>query len=150
MNKGIPFVTVSYAQSLDGSIAGEKGEPLAISCQESLVYTHALRACHDGILVGINTILSDDPALSTRLVEGENPRPIVLDSHLRIPHTACVLDLSSPVRPVVFTTAKSGEEKQKALRDKNVCVIVLPTDVGGRISLKHVLSCLGKMGRGGQ
>lgn len=144
--EGLPFVTVTYAQSLDGSIASAKGEPIAISCKESLVYTHALRASHDGILVGINTIISDDPALSTRLVAGESPRPIVLDSHLRIPHTAKVLQPGNSVRPIVFTTSESCPEKQEALRALDACVIELPADSHGWISLKHMLPCLGKLG----
>lgn len=144
--EGLPFVTVTYAQSLDGSIAGAQGEPIAISCKESLVYTHALRASHEGILVGINTILSDDPALSTRLVAGENPRPIVLDSRLRIPHTAKVLHRDNPIRPIVFTTSESGEEKQQALRALDVCVIELPSDAHGWINLKHMLPRLGELG----
>ncbi len=144
--KGLPFVTVTYAQSLDGSIAGSKGEPIAISSEESLVYTHALRARHDGILVGINTILSDNPALSTRLVTGTSPRPIVLDSRLRIPLTARVLRQDNPVRPIVFTLLDSGEEKRQALRTMDVCVIELPADSHGLISLEHMLPRLGKLG----
>ena len=143
---GIPFVTVTYAQSLDGSIAGRKGEPIKISCQESLTYTHALRACHEGILVGINTVLSDDPALSTRLVSGTNPRPVVLDSTLRIPLTAKVLREDAPTSPIIFTTQRSDPQKREALHNMNVCVLEVPYDDSGMISLKHAMACLGKLG----
>src|SRR5690606_10285843 len=85
---GRPFVTLSYAQSLDGSIAIRSGEPLVLSGPESLCFTHHLRSIHDGILVGIGTVLSDDPQLTVRHCEGESPQPIVLDSQLRIPSTA--------------------------------------------------------------
>ncbi len=144
--EGIPFVTVTYAQSLDGSIAGLQGEPVAISCEESLVYTHALRACHDAILVGVETVLSDDPALSTRLVEGESPRPIVLDSMLRIPDNARLLAADNSVRPVIFATDQSAPERQALLREKNVCVKILPADPYGWLALPDVLDCLGGMG----
>ena len=144
--EGIPFVTVTYAQSLDGSIAGLEGQPVAISCKESLVYTHALRACHEGILVGIDTVLSDNPALSTRLVDGTSPRPVVLDSMLRIPDDAQLLAADNPVRPVVFTTDKSSPERQQALRRKKVCVKVLPAGAHGWLDLSDVLTCLGTMG----
>ena len=80
-----PFVTLSYAQSLDGSIATAAGQPLRISSPQSMIMTHALRAAHDAILVGINTVLADDPSLTVRLDEGNNPQPIVLDSQLRMP-----------------------------------------------------------------
>lgn len=80
-----PAVTVAYAQSLDGCIALERGVPTALSGSESLLLTHRLRAAHAGILVGVGTVLADDPRLNTRLVPGGSPRPIVLDSRLRTP-----------------------------------------------------------------
>jgi 3,4-dihydroxy 2-butanone 4-phosphate synthase/GTP cyclohydrolase II len=89
---GRPFVTLAYAQSVDGSIALEPGRPSPLSGPESLRLTHALRAAHDGILVGIGTVLADDPQLTVRLVEGRSPRPVVVDSRLRIPEGARLLD----------------------------------------------------------
>jgi len=83
-----PFVTLSYAQSLDGSIAVHPGETLALSGAESTCLTHQLRSLHDGILVGISTVLTDNPQLSVREWDGPNPQPIVLDSHLRMPTSA--------------------------------------------------------------
>lgn len=144
--KGIPFVTVTYAQSLDGSIAGLRGEPIAISCHESLVYTHALRACHEGILVGIETVLSDNPALSTRLVDGRSPRPVVLDSMLRIPHNAQLLQAADSIRPIIFTTDKSSTADREALRAKNACVKVLPASAHGWLALDDVVLALGELG----
>ena len=79
-----PFITLSYAQSWDGSITSRCGEPLNFSGAESRRLTHQLRSLHDGILVGIGTVLSDDPQLTVREWSGANPQPIVLDSHLRI------------------------------------------------------------------
>src|SRR5687768_14040118 len=83
-----PFVTLSYAQSLDGSIAVNSGASLALSGLESTCLTHQLRSLHDGILVGISTVLTDNPQLSVREWDGPSPQPIVLDSHLRMPATA--------------------------------------------------------------
>lgn len=85
-----PFVTLAYAQSWDGSITTRCGEKLNFSCKESTELTHQLRSLHDGILVGIGTVLSDDPQLTVRDWDGPNPQPIVLDSHLRIPNSAKV------------------------------------------------------------
>jgi riboflavin biosynthesis pyrimidine reductase len=63
---GRPFVTLSYAQSLDGCISARAGEALALSGAQSLTLTHQLRASHDAILVGIGTVLSDNPQLTVR------------------------------------------------------------------------------------
>src|SRR4051794_24685033 len=86
-----PIVTLAYAQSLDGSIATAARRPLALSSQPALKLTHQLRAEHDAILVGIGTVLADDPLLTVRLVNGPNPVPVVLDSRLRLPSTARLL-----------------------------------------------------------
>ena len=82
---GRPFVTLSYAQSLDGSIADRPGRPLALSGPQAMALTHGLRAAHEAILVGIGTVLADNPRLNVRLVDGPDPQPMVVDSRLRFP-----------------------------------------------------------------
>lgn len=83
-----PFITLAYAQSWDGSITTRSGETLNFSGEESLRLTHQLRGIHAGILVGIGTVLSDDPQLTAREWPGPDPQPIVLDSQLRTPANA--------------------------------------------------------------
>lgn len=83
-----PLVTLCYAQSWDGSITIRPGESLALSNELSMRLTHRLRSLHDGILVGIGTVLSDDPQLTVRECEGLSPQSIVLDSKLRMPGSA--------------------------------------------------------------
>jgi hypothetical protein len=68
---GHPQVTLSFAQSLDGSITAQRGLAVALSSPESFRMTHSLRARHDAIAVGVGTLLSDNPSLNTRLVQGE-------------------------------------------------------------------------------
>jgi GTP cyclohydrolase II len=80
-----PFICLSYAQSLDGSIAAQPGKPYPISGRASLAMTHQLRAMHDSILIGIGTALADNPQLNVRLNEGDDPDPVILDSTLRLP-----------------------------------------------------------------
>lgn len=86
----LPFVTISYAQTLDGSIAPLERTRLDISSKTSFRLLHSLRARHDGVLVGINTVLADQPRLNVRdplpgvAIPQAQPRPIVIDSHLRI------------------------------------------------------------------
>ncbi|MHC4240051.1 MAG: RibD family protein [Planctomycetota bacterium] len=91
---GRPFIAVSYAQSLDGSIATASRQPMQLSGSESMCLTHQLRACSRFILVGIGTVLADNPRLTVRLVEGENPQPIILDTHLRTPPDANLVQRS--------------------------------------------------------
>lgn len=88
-----PLFTITYAQSLNGAITARRGEPTVISGDDSMHITHLLRAAHDGILVGVDTVLSDDPRLTARISgrEVQNPRPIILDSQLRTPSSARAL-----------------------------------------------------------
>jgi riboflavin-specific deaminase-like protein len=86
-----PFVTLAYAQGWDGSITTRRGDVLPLSGTESNRLTHQIRSLHDGILVGVGTVLTDDPKLTVREWNGPNPQPIVLDSHLRIPCSARLL-----------------------------------------------------------
>jgi riboflavin biosynthesis pyrimidine reductase len=101
------FVTVAYAQSLDGSITVARGQRYALSGPESMQFAHTLRAVHDGILVGVGTVLADDPELTVRLVEGPDPQRIVVDSRLRTPAHSKLL-AGPGRRPVWVATASSG------------------------------------------
>lgn len=83
-----PFVTLSYAQSWGGSITTIQGQPVVLSGADSTRLTHQLRSLHDGILIGIETVLSDDPQLTVRHWHGQNPQPVVLDTTLRMPPSA--------------------------------------------------------------
>jgi len=90
-SRGRPFVVLSYAQSVDGSIAGPQRERVRLSGPESMRLTHIIRTLCDTILVGIGTVLADDPHLTVKQVPGSNPHPIVLDTHLRTPEKARLL-----------------------------------------------------------
>ena len=102
---GRPVVTLSYAQSLDGCLTTQRGVRLTLSGPESRRMTHSLRAAHDAILVGIGTLLADDPSLTARLVGGPHPRPVVLDRLLR---TAPGLRLAEEGRPEALDCARPG------------------------------------------
>ncbi len=83
-----PFVVLSYAQSVDGSIAGRNRERIRLSSPESMRVTHGIRALSAGILVGIGTVLADDPRLAAFDGAGPQPQPVVLDTHLKTPPAA--------------------------------------------------------------
>lgn len=135
-----PFVTLSYAQSVDGSISRCRGEPLALSGPESLQFTHQLRANHAAILVGVGTVLADDPRLTARLVPGTSPQPVILDSNLRLPLTARLL--TNERAPWIMTTAVAPPEHEAALQAAGARVIRLPADKEGRVGLTAVLDYL--------
>lgn len=143
-----PFVTLSYAQSLDGSISAQQGQPFALSGPESLRMTHQLRAEHDAILVGIGTVLADDPRLTVRFGEtdGRQPRPIVLDSHLRLPLTAKLLQ--HPQKPWVITTEQADNGRWQALTAAGAVVWHVPANAEGRVALPAMLALLGQQGIG--
>ncbi len=141
---GRPLVTLTYAQSLDGSIAGRPGHPLAISCSQSQTFTHSLRATHDAILVGIGTVLADNPRLNVRLVPGANPQPVLLDSRLRFPHYANLL--KDGTHPWIATTATAEASRQEELEGQGARVFRLPMAAGGGIDLPALLAKLAEMG----
>lgn len=117
-----PFITLSYAQSWDGSITTHSGETLCISGNESMQITHQLRSLHDGILIGVDTVLSDDPQLTVREWSGSNPQPIVLDSQLRTPANAKLC--SHPDRQCWVMTANSDAQSP----EDNIEVLTVHSD----------------------
>jgi riboflavin-specific deaminase-like protein len=140
---GRPQVTLSYAQSLDGSIADLPGRPLALSGSQSMAMTHSLRAAHDAILVGIGTVLADNPRLNVRLVPGPDPQPVVVDSRLRFPPYASLL--KNPRAPWIATGDSADPERQQALEAAGARVLRLPGS-NGWIDLAELLDHLGVMG----
>lgn len=140
-----PFVTVSYAQSIDGSIAAAANDTISLSCERALEMTHLLRAEHDALLVGINTILTDDPHLNVRYHEGPNPQPVVLDSHLRFPLQATLLQHGHRP-PIILTTHAAPQEKEQQLLQAGARVIRLESESGGRVDIPEAMSRLREMG----
>lgn len=139
-----PFVTLSYAQSLDGSIADPHGRPLALSSPPSLFRTHALRARHDGLLVGVGTILADDPQLTVRHAAGPNPQPVILDTQLRTPLPARVL--SNPRRPWFVAGAPASPARRIAMVAAGAQVIETARSAEGLIDLPSALAALAERG----
>ena len=140
---GRPLVSLTYAQSLDGSLAARRGNSLRLSGTESSRMTHKLRAAHDAILVGINTVLTDDPSLTTRHVPGDDPQPVVLDSRLQIPLDAKLF--SNPLKAWVFTSASSDTDKRTAIESAGGSVYELPPNEDGRLDLGILLDRLGDL-----
>jgi GTP cyclohydrolase II len=123
-----PYVVLKYAQTIDGRIATRRGDAKWISGEAERRISHGLRAACDAVLVGVGTAIADDPQLTVRMVPGPSPLRVVLDSTLRLPSTARVLDDGAGA--VVITTAASSEERRAALRARAVGVHVV--DAGPR------------------
>jgi len=140
---GRPFVTLSYAQSLDGSIAARSGRPLDLSGPQSMLLTHHLRAAHDAILVGIGTVLADNPRLTVRLAAGQDPQPVVVDSRLRFPSYA---ELWRHPRPPWIATAREADaHRRQALEAAGAKVLCLPS-TNGWVDLAALLKNLSRLG----
>ena len=122
ITRRLPFVTMKFACTLDGKIATVAGESQWISSEESRRFTHHLRDINDAILVGVGTVLADNPSLTTRLVEGKNPVRVIVDSNARTPlESKVVADKSA--RTIVAVTANAPPDKVRALKLRGVEVI---------------------------
>jgi GTP cyclohydrolase II len=141
---GLPYITVAYAQSLDGSIAATPGRMLRLSNSVSQAMTHHLRSRHDAILVGINTVLADDPRLTVRLAEGKDPRPVVIDGRLRMPLRARLM--GGPAGgPIIATSETACPEKEDRLREAGAQIVRLPSGQDGRLDLGSLMARLRTM-----
>jgi riboflavin-specific deaminase-like protein len=139
-----PFVTAAFAISCDGCLAGARGCSSAISGPPALRVTHQLRATHDALLVGVGTVISDDPLLTTRLVPGPSPLRVVLDSHLRTPDTARLF--RAPERqPWLVTTERTSSRRAQTLQSRGARLIQVAGS-GDGVSLPAILAHLSACG----
>jgi diaminohydroxyphosphoribosylaminopyrimidine deaminase/5-amino-6-(5-phosphoribosylamino)uracil reductase len=143
-----PFVTLSYAQTLDGRLATSTGSSQWISAPESLRFNHELRANHDAIMVGVGTVCKDDPRLTVRLAAGRDPLRVVVDSTLRTPLTAAVLTKGAAPGTIIAVTDRAPAAKRDEVRDLGATVLCLPTNAGGRVDLVALLAALHDLGVG--
>ena len=140
-----PYVVLKYAQTVDGRIATRRGDAKWISSEAERRISHGLRAACDAVLVGVDTAIIDDPQLTVRMVPGSSPLRVVLDSTLRLPSTARLLD--NRAGTVVITTESSSEKRRAALRERAVGVHVV--DAGPRgVDLASALQTLLALGVG--
>ena len=139
-----PFLILKVAATLDGKIATRNGESQWISGEASRRFVHRLRDQVDGVIVGIGTVLKDDPMLTARVKGGKDSYRIILDSRLRIPENAKVIEIS-PSKTIVATTELAPGEKVERLEKKGVRVLILDSKKG-RVDLKPCLFKLGEMG----
>lgn len=138
--------------TVDGKIATAGGDS-KISSKEDLVRVHKLRASVDTIVVGISTILADDPRLTVRLVKGKNPVRVIVDSRGRIPIDSQIIRTASKIKTIIAVTNKAQTEKIQKLEDMGAQVLVISEGKKGQsaavphgVNLKELFRRLGKMG----
>jgi riboflavin-specific deaminase-like protein len=144
-----PLVTLHFAQSLDGRIGlGPSAERALLSSEEGTLSAHGARAQHDAVLVGIETLLHDDPLLTARGRASSQPLRVVLDSALRLPLDARLLAAPGDAGAVVVLACaeRAGAERHRALVDAGVSVALLSTDPEGRVCLAEALDALSARG----
>ena len=143
-----PFVTLKCAITLDGKIATRSGASRWITGPGARAHVHALRHATDAILVGIGTVMQDDPLLTTRLPNkrGANPLRVIVDSHLRLPLTAKVATVSPDCRTLVATTHRARKSNHLRLKKRGVEIVCLPSYDDGRVDLAALWHHLGDQG----
>jgi diaminohydroxyphosphoribosylaminopyrimidine deaminase/5-amino-6-(5-phosphoribosylamino)uracil reductase len=146
LRTGLPWVTLKAMLSLDGRMASESGESRGLGGDAEQRLVHRLRAESDAVLVGVGTVLADDPLLTVRLARGSTPLRVVLDSSLRTPPTARLLASASRF-PVVIATTSGNRAAIRTLEDAGAAVWSFEPSGEGRVPLAPLLRRLAAEGR---
>jgi diaminohydroxyphosphoribosylaminopyrimidine deaminase/5-amino-6-(5-phosphoribosylamino)uracil reductase len=139
ITENIPFIYLKSGQTIDGFLATSTGDSRWVTNKKARLYGHKLRHKVDAILVGVNTVLNDNPRLTTRLVDkrGIDPIRVVLDSKLKTPIDADIINQESESKTIIATTPKYNKDKYNKLQIKdNLEIIIVEQDKKGRINLE--------------
>jgi len=132
ITSGQSYLTLKLAISLDGRIATRTGASKWITGPESRMRVQTLRANHDAVMVGVNTVLADNPRLTVRDVPGRSPVRVIVDSKLRIPTSSQVVQTATQIPTCVVTTLAAPKPLEEALQALGVRVIRVPPTAEGR------------------
>ncbi|MBC9783334.1 bifunctional diaminohydroxyphosphoribosylaminopyrimidine deaminase/5-amino-6-(5-phosphoribosylamino)uracil reductase RibD [Heliobacterium chlorum] len=149
VTRGRPWVLLKWAMTLDGKIATATGDSRWISGTESRRVVHQWRNIYDAVLVGIGTLLADDPELTVRLPQSEegtyrNPVRVIVDSQARTPLTAKILSSEAPT--IIATSERAPAERIQALEKAGAVVLPCPTNAQGKVDLPTLLKKLADRG----
>lgn len=143
ISTGLPYVTLKSATSLDGKIATVTGESKWITGEEARKDVHQFRHTHDAILVGVNTVIKDNPSLTTRLeAGGKNPIRVILDSTLRTPLESRIVN-DQAAETIIVTGSGTEPERVRQFSDQGIEIIKLET---AKIGISDMLEKLGERG----
>jgi diaminohydroxyphosphoribosylaminopyrimidine deaminase/5-amino-6-(5-phosphoribosylamino)uracil reductase len=140
----IPFVTLKYAQTIDGRIATATGHSQWISSEASRRYAHTLRSINDSVLVGAGTVIQDDPELTVRMVKGKNPLRVVVDSQLRSPADAKIFSNQHAAKTMIATTGRADAKKLAWFQGLGIEMLQIDENDRGQVDLAKLLRELGK------
>lgn len=138
------YVILNAAMSIDGKISTRKNDS-AISSKLDLVRVHKLRSTVDGIMIGISTVLGDDPMLNVRYsaTGTKNPTRIIIDSKARIPLNSRIIESSNKIQTIIAVTHNASSRKIKEIQKKGAQVLVYGN---GKVNLRNLFQQLEKMG----
>ncbi len=146
ITSALPEVILKTANTLDGRIATSSGESRWITSKEARIFSHSLRAKYDAIMVGIGTIIVDNPMLNIRHIEGENPVRVILDSKLRTPLKSNVVKNQDTIPTIIFTARSVSQDKIASYINLGCKVVQTPKEQDNRLSLRHILRHLAGLG----
>jgi diaminohydroxyphosphoribosylaminopyrimidine deaminase/5-amino-6-(5-phosphoribosylamino)uracil reductase len=138
-----PLIILKAAVSLDGSIATDENDSKWISNEKSRTLAHRIRNSYDAVLVGKNTVLTDDPELTVRKVKGRNPVRIVIDRDLSLPHNKKVFD--GQAKTIVITSASTKKIKETFFNDRGISLVKVG-EKDGLLDLEEAFKIIGKTG----
>lgn len=141
---GRPYVIFKCAMTLDGKIATVTGESRWISCEDSRKYVHRMRAMSDAVMVGVDTIINDNPQLTVRHVRGRNPLRIIVDTHLRTPLSISILSGRMAKKTIIATTETNPRVHRRYLQSGATVLACRQTNA--KVDLHDLWRQLGTMG----
>jgi diaminohydroxyphosphoribosylaminopyrimidine deaminase/5-amino-6-(5-phosphoribosylamino)uracil reductase len=146
VTRGLPYLSLKLALSLDGRIATRSGASKWVTGPEARARVHALRAAHDAVAIGIGTALTDDPRLTVRDAPGPSPLRVVFDTKLRLPPHARLVETAPDVPTLVLCSDDAPASNEEALVTRGVEVLRAPSSAEGRIDPQAALRLLGARG----
>ena len=143
ITRNIPYIAMKYAMTMDGKIATYTGDSKWVTGEEARKHVHQLRKRYSSIMVGIGTVLIDDPMLNCRIETGVDPIRVICDSHLRIPMESQIVKTAKHI-PTIVAHAVHDEEKEKRLKEAGVDLIF--SSVDGQVDFCDLVKKMAKRG----
>ena len=136
-----PYVVMKYAMTMDGKIAAYTGESKWVTGEAARIHVQEQRLKYTGIMVGVGTVLADDPMLTCRLENSRNPVRIICDSHLRTPLTSKIVRTAKTI-PTILASSSKDQQKIKNYEELGCQVLYVP-EKNGHIDLNRLMELLG-------